>query len=379
MTDADNQEKTTEEVTRAMRLRPAPPKVMRLSRKALTIGAACLSVVGGGLLVVALRQGATGAPAGPELYRPAETTPEQVRALPDTYTGPHLGRPLPGDLGHAMLENQRDSDASGDAGRDDGCLASSTPASDPTETARQQALEQERQMGEAAVSSSLFFKNGVVAATPTPPATPLPQSLSPAATTEGGTEGAKAIDAALWPGTVISGALITGLRSDLPGPALGQVVEDVLDSLTGRTVVIPRGARLVGAYDAQVVQGQSRLKVVWTQLVLPDGRRVALGEAAASDAQGYAGLEDGVDHRWGERWRAAGLTTLLSVSTAAVDGDEDDRLVQALRDGAGSGVDQVGRSVLAQGLSLPPRLKVRPGFAFSIILTEPLSIVPTGG
>ena len=187
------------------------------------------------------------------------------------------------------------------------------------------------------------------------------------------------MNAALWPGTVISAALVTGLRSDLLGPALGQVVEDVLDSRTGGRVIIPRGARLIGAYDTQVGQGQSRLKIVWSRLILPDGRSVPLDDAAASDPHGYAGLEDGVDNRWGERWRVAGLTTLLSVSAAAADGDDDDRLIRALRDGVGSNVDQVGRGVLSQGLSLPPRLTVRPGFAFSIILTAPLSVAASGG
>ena len=56
-------------------------------------------------------------------------------------------------------------------------------------------------------------------------------------------------------GSVIPAALITGLRSDLPGQITAQVTEAVYDSPTGRTLLIPQGARLIGTYDAQVQFG----------------------------------------------------------------------------------------------------------------------------
>ena len=60
----------------------------------------------------------------------------------------------------------------------------------------------------------------------------------------------------LQAGAVISAALITGLRSDLPGLVTAQVTENVYDSPTGRSLLIPQGARLVGQYDAQVAFGR---------------------------------------------------------------------------------------------------------------------------
>ena len=44
-------------------------------------------------------------------------------------------------------------------------------------------------------------------------------------------------------GTIIPASLVTGLNSDLPGLVLAQVTENVRDSGTGRTVLIPQGAR----------------------------------------------------------------------------------------------------------------------------------------
>lgn len=358
------------EVAKAMRLRPSPPPVMRLSRKALWAGGGIVASIGGGLLLFALRETPSAVPPAGELYRPATPPPEAVSTLPQDYSGPRLGPPLPGDLGHAILDAKTADTTPLEDGRG---AATAQTSETPAQQAKRRAEDQAAQEGEAARVSGLFHgregrgsgstENLQAINDTAPPSAPSPETSG---------------TGDLWPGTVIAGALITGLRSDIAGPVLGQITEDVVDSRTGDRVVIPRGARLIGAYDAQIDHGQTRLRLTWSRLVLPDGRTHALDAAVASDPQGYAGLEDRVDNRWGERIRTAGLTTLLSVSAAAADGDEDDRLVRALREGAGSGVDQVGRDVLAQGLSVPPRLTVRPGFPFRIILTEALTLASTG-
>ena len=77
-------------------------------------------------------------------------------------------------------------------------------------------------------------------------------------------------------GAVISAALLTGVRSDLPGQSSAQVTEAVYDSPTGKTLLIPQGARLVGQYDAQVQFAQSRALLAWTRLVFANGRSIVL-------------------------------------------------------------------------------------------------------
>ena len=182
----------------------------------------------------------------------------------------------------------------------------------------------------------------------------------------------------LLTGAVIEASLVTGIRSDLAGPVLGQITADVHDTRTGRTILVPKGSRLIGAHTAQVAQGQSRMQVVWTRIILPSGRSILLEDQMASDPQGYAGLEDRTDQRWGEQLRSAALTTLLAVSSAAVEMDEADRIARAIRDGTSDGVDALGRGLVERGLSIPPRLTIRPGFAFLIILTHDLDLPPYG-
>ena len=138
-------------------------------------------------------------------------------------------------------------------------------------------------------------------------------------------------------GTIIPAALITGIRSDLPGQLTAQVTENIYDSPTGRARLIPQGARLIGIYDSQVAFGQSRVLLVWTRLIMPNGRSVVLERQAGADAAGYAGLEDEVDNHWGALFKAALLSTLLGVgselgSTTGTGGNSD--VITALRRGS---------------------------------------------
>lgn len=66
----------------------------------------------------------------------------------------------------------------------------------------------------------------------------------------------------LQAGSVIPAALITGLRSDLPGQIAAQVTAPVYDSPSGRYLLIPQGARLLGEYDSRIAAGQTRLLLV---------------------------------------------------------------------------------------------------------------------
>jgi type IV secretion system protein VirB10 len=119
----------------------------------------------------------------------------------------------------------------------------------------------------------------------------------------------------LMAGSVISAALITGLNSDLPGQVVAQVTQDVYDTVTGRFLLVPQGTRLMGKYDSHVAYGQERLLLIWTRLVMPDGSSIVLDNLPATDTQGYAGLEDGVDYHTWRLLKGVVLSSLLGVSS----------------------------------------------------------------
>jgi type IV secretory pathway VirB10-like protein len=104
-----------------------------------------------------------------------------------------------------------------------------------------------------------------------------------------------------------------------------QVTENVYDSPTGRFLLIPQGTRLIGIYDSQVVFGQSRVLLVWTRLIMPNGRSIVLERQPGADTAGYADLEDEVDNHWGALFKGALLSTLLGVGSACSLGEQQCR------------------------------------------------------
>ena len=271
MTDAPREEGGSNEDSRPpeeMRLRSSRPPVTRLSRKVLLgLGTAAAIGIGGALFFALKPQHQTG---GSELYNTNNrNTPDGLANLPRDYTGlpkpvPQLGPPLPGDLGRPMANA--------------GVAAPGMPTGTDPE---QQRIAQER---EAARVSHLFAPTNVktTAAAPTPaaaqsPAVPNGGSADLTSqdhklaflngavdrrTTSPDRVQAPASKYILQAGAVIPAALITGLRSDLPGQVTAQVTEDVYDSPTGKVLLIPQGARLVGQYDAQIAFGQTRALLV---------------------------------------------------------------------------------------------------------------------
>ena len=386
MTDAPREEGGSNEDSRPpeeMRLRSSRPPVTRLSRKVLLgLGAAAAIGIGGALFFALKPQHQTG---GSELYNTNNrNTPDGLANLPRDYTGlpkpvPQLGPPLPGDLGRPMANA--------------GVPAPGMPTGTDPE---QQRIAQEQ---EAARVSHLFAPTNVktTAAAPTPaaaqsPAVPNGGSADLTSqdhklaflngavdrrTTSPDRVQAPASKYILQAGAVIPAALITGLRSDLPGQVTAQVTEDVYDSPTGKILLIPQGARLVGQYDAQIAFGQTRALLVWNRLIMPNGRSIVLERQPGADTQGYAGLEDEVDNHWGTLFKAAILSTLLSVgSEAGMSGNNNGSLAEAIQQGMSQSVNQTGQQVVSRSLNVQPTITIRPGFPVRVMVTHDLVLEP---
>jgi type IV secretory pathway VirB10-like protein len=373
-----------------MRLRAEPPRVTRLSRKVLA-GIGVVAGLGiGGALIYAL-QTRDGSRSGEELYSTTNRQPaDGLAGLPRDYTGPVLGPPLPGDLGRPIVDAQN-------KGQPVVPPTIATPSVDEAEQRR-------RAEEEAARTSRVFFHTapgktttaGTLGGVTTPnlggldlagqPGQPTAQDRQLAflnaavdrRTTSSDRVMAPASPYVLQAGAVISAALITGIRSDLPGQITAQVTEHIYDSPTGRILLVPQGTRIIGQYDNNVRFGQRRVLLVWNRLILPNGRSIVLERQPGSDTQGYAGLEDGVDYHWWDLAKAAGLSTLLAIGTELAVSDED-RLVRAIRDGAQDTINDAGQQIIRRQLQVAPTLTIRPGFPVRMIVTRDLVFEPYRG
>ena len=181
----------------------------------------------------------------------------------------------------------------------------------------------------------------------------------------------------LQAGAVISAALITGIRSDLPGQITAQVTENIYDSPTGRILLVPQGTRLIGQYDNGVQFGQRRVLLVWNRLIMPNGRSIVLERQPGADAAGYAGLQDRVNQHWGNLLTAAAISTLLG-GGAELGVDGDDYLTRAIRRGTQTTINQSGQQIVRRQLNVQPTLTIRPGNPLHVVITRDLMLEPIG-
>jgi type IV secretion system protein VirB10 len=179
-------------------------------------------------------------------------------------------------------------------------------------------------------------------------------------------------------GTIIPASLITGLNSDLPGQVIAQVTEHVYDTPTGQHLLIPQGSKLLGRYDSVVAYGQSRALVVWNRIIMPDGTSITIDNLSAVDMSGYAGLEDKVDYHSWQLFKAAILSSVLSVSSE-IGRDRDDDILNALRDRGQQTFNQAGQQIVTKQLQVQPTLKIRPGWRLRVIVNKDIILQPYGG
>jgi type IV secretion system protein VirB10 len=180
-------------------------------------------------------------------------------------------------------------------------------------------------------------------------------------------------------GSIIAASMITGLNSDLPGTVVAQVTENVYDTVTGRSLLIPQGARLIGTYDSVVAFHQSRAVLVWQRLIMPDGSSIQIENLPATDAAGYSGLEDKVDYHTWALLKGVMLSTLLGVGTELSVGQNNSDLVRAIQESTQQNVNRAGQQITQKNLNIQPTITIRPGWPLRVIVHKDLILKPYQG
>ncbi len=394
-----------------LRVRPRP--VARINRRVLMGGTALLSVVLLGAVLLALDPPDwRGGQVQQELYNTdRKATAEGLANLPSTYDAiPKLGPPLPGDFGDALHKV--------DTGKGAELPLPDRPFQpDPeADIARADRIRLAR-LAQQGRESKLFYAVSTTrkigegddrptdAGTVTSGRSPFEAlaGLETAQNAVGSQAGPQTsqdkkiaflngkLDAdiynphglqrpvspfTLMAGSIIPASLVTGLNSDLPGFVIGQVTENVYDTVTGRYLLVPQGTKIIGKYDSVVAFGQKRALVVWQRLIRPDGSSIVIDNLPATDEGGYAGLEDKVDYHSWQLLKGIALATLLGVGTELSVGDEEGDLIAALRQSAQENTNRAGQSFVERQLDVQPTLTVRPGWPLRIIVQKDLVLEP---
>lgn len=182
----------------------------------------------------------------------------------------------------------------------------------------------------------------------------------------------------LFSSTIIPGVLITGINSDLPGQIKGQVSQNVFDTVSGQHLLVPQGSVLVGQYDSRVTYGQSRVLIVWTRIIRPDGSNIDLEGMPGTDLSGYAGLTGDVDRHILRLLTAVVLGSVIQagVQSGTSVGYGSQSFGDAAKQGVGSGVSDATQQLTRKELQLQPTIKVAPGERFDVFLTRDVILSP---
>ncbi|WP_086551563.1 TrbI/VirB10 family protein [Acetobacter orientalis] len=361
-----------------MRLRAQRPLVVKLSRPVIwTLGGAGMLAIGLAL-GYALQSNTPKGPVQAAQDTDARASANGLSALPSDYTAtPKLGPPLPGDLGRPILNAQRQGRAGPVSGIGD---RRSDQESEAARTSRLFAQVEVRDGQDGQVAPVMATASGAQAS----PAGTHQQADNRAFLAGQPDRAAVSPDRIMPPaspyvlqaGTVIAGALNTKISSDLPGQIVGHVTQNVYDNPTGRFLLIPQGSTLFGAYNSGISFGQQRTQIIWTRLIYPNGESLVLEKLPGGDAMGQSGLADQVNNHWGQIFRAALVTTLLSVGSEAGTSWNENNLMQAIRSGASNGFSMVGNRLIDRSLNVQPTLTDRPGLPFTLILNRDLILKP---
>jgi type IV secretory pathway VirB10-like protein len=402
-------------------LRPQPRRVVRFKRRVVIGIVAIASIAIFGAAWIALngtlfRQRVT----DQELYN-TERKPmaDALSGLPKSYDQlakpPKLGAPLPGDLGPPVVDEEKKLGVIPPSAPNAGLRPN--PEDEAERAERMRLAQQARQAREAGVFFQLTrSEEGPGAnATNITPVVATGQGSAPATTPPLQTAAApsdrlnldldkdqndqqRKLDFLNQPsdrnvynqhalqdpvspyevlaGTVISASLITGINSDLPGEVLAQVTANIFDSVTGRTLLIPQGSKLIGTYDSVVAFGQSRALVIWQRIVMPDGSSIVIDNLPATDTAGYSGLADEVDYHTWRLLEGIGLSTLLGTGSQITFGNSKSDLVQAIRESTQDSVNQAGQRVTERNLNIQPTITVRPGWPVRVVVHKDLVLRP---
>jgi len=186
-------------------------------------------------------------------------------------------------------------------------------------------------------------------------------------------------------GAVLPAVLQTGLNTDLPGYATARITENVYDSVTGKHLLVPQGAKLFGIYNSEQAFEQERVYLVWSRLILPDGSWILLDDMPMTDQEGYSGVKDIVDNHWGSLLLGAVLTTVFDTAQdilpELVEDDSNSGNQVDISPGIQSGstnMADVFRDYAERHMDKQPTLIIRPGFRINVMVHKDIRLKPYG-
>lgn len=177
-------------------------------------------------------------------------------------------------------------------------------------------------------------------------------------------------------GKLLDGILETAVNSDHPGMVRALISHDIYAD-TGRSVLFPRGSRIVGRYDSAVVKGQARVFIVWSRIIRPDGTDIVL-DSPGTDPLGRSGSEGDVNNHFFQIFGTAAVLSIIGVGTATVGVQPQDQnnSISQYRSGVAESFNRTASSALDQNMNIKPTITLNQGIQIKIFVSRDLIFDP---
>ena len=270
-------------------------------------------------------------------------------------------------------------------------LASGDPGMDEDEREARRRLEEERQR-RAAISEAQIMSDGIVldaSGARTGSGSQVPggggggasgrqQTPNEAFMARSGTLSHETVratripapDRTIMQGTTLNAVLETAISTELPGIIRAVVTDDVM-SYDGMNPLLPKGTRLIGAYNSDVSVVQDRVQIAWNRAVTPDGASIELGGYGA-DGLGMSGQSGFVDTRFGRRFGSAALISLMGAGPEVVISRGSGGIASDVAEDLGDDLSTATRDVMGDFLSAGPVIYVDQGTYMTVFVNRDL-------
>jgi type IV secretion system protein VirB10 len=185
--------------------------------------------------------------------------------------------------------------------------------------------------------------------------------------------------ATIWQGTIFEAVLTSNINTDLPGEVTAILSKNIYSSLDGRYLLIPQNSRLYGSYNSSISYSQSRVQVGWHTLIRPDGYAINLGNMAATDAQGAAGVKGHINDHLFQYVKALALMSAFNIINSEFENttqETDNQYVQNILANSQSIATTLGSKLIDRAVDVQPTITIKAGLKINIVANTNLALPP---
>lgn len=185
----------------------------------------------------------------------------------------------------------------------------------------------------------------------------------------------------IYPGTIIHAVLVSGINTDYPGAITARVINNVYDSRTGKTLLIPSGSILRGSYSSSSI-GISRIQIAWQTLIINRNGvdySVNLGSMVGVDSKGFSGIKGSLNDHEFAYLKAAGISclfTFINSNIFSVTQKQKNRTTQQMISDSQDIGNKLADKILDRALDIQPTVTVKNGTRISVDVDKILTLYP---